>query len=491
MTTKDNGGSWVKTYKNWKIRPRPNGTWQIDNATEHNRIRCVKPSLEAAKQEIDRLETEKENYGNKGDVLSYDLKREVAKGIDELNGNVSVSEVFKFYRQHHPVGNKSSVGQMADAWLQYSMMDGKSPVTIRQNRHRVKAFAEAVGNDTPVAEITRPQALNFIADLDVGKETKRGWRAVLHAFFQFCVGDDEADPPIPQVIQINPLAKKQMKKRKNKTGHGAKIPVIMSPDVVERFMHKSEELCPESCAAFAVLFFAGLRPGELGGQYGIENAAVAKAKKELEPYTFALKKAQEAKRKAIGTPGWAKAEENRERAENARKPYAEALRLARETAKNNRRLRCEQEVDRLRWEDIEFGNNRIHVRPETSKMSAHRFVDISANLLAWLMKYRKPSGYVALAPATLRRHRQKVMKAVHISHWKQDVTRHSFVSYHLGLYENIAKTQIEVGHIGDASVLFTHYRDLVSKEAGERYFGIVPKNYALPKLDMKAATATA
>jgi len=52
------------------------------------------------------------------------------------------------------------------------------------------------------------------------------------------------------------------------------------------------------------------------------------------------------------------------------------------------------------------------------------------------------------------------------------VTRHSFVSYHLARFENAGKTALEAGH--SETMLFGHYRALVTPEAAAEFWAIVP-----------------
>ena len=50
--------------------------------------------------------------------------------------------------------------------------------------------------------------------------------------------------------------------------------------------------------------------------------------------------------------------------------------------------------------------------------------------------------------------------------WPDKALRHCFVSYHLALYGEVTKTELQAGH--DDKILFKHYRELVTKdEAGE------------------------
>lgn len=470
----------IKAYRGWIIRPRDNGSWQIDNCRHDKaeRVRMVQPNLEAAQAEIDRRITRLENYGLKGDGLSDKARVEAAEALATLEGNASILEAVRFWKQHHPTdGENKTLREMATAWLSYLVKKNRRARTVKQCKHRIEVFVSTMGEEVPVASITRKAALDFVASREGCEQTKIGWRAVLHAFFQFCMGNDEAIPPLPQVISINPLARMR-NKRDQKETHDEKAPAIMDPAAIQHFMHKCEELHPEDCAAFAILFFAGLRPSELGGEYRMEAEEVTKAKDILAPFTAALKMARLKKRMAVGSKEWHRAEQERIAAEKARLPFLKALKEARMIAASQAKKSAEMQKDRLTWDDVDLQSRTITVRSETSKMRSSRPVDISDNLLLWLTKYRKPNGYVASPPPTLKRHRRNIMAALGMKAWPPDVTRHSFASYYLAEHENIAKTQVQMGHTTvDADVLFTRYRKLVSKQKAKAFWAIRPKTY--------------
>lgn len=48
--------------------------------------------------------------------------------------------------------------------------------------------------------------------------------------------------------------------------------------------------------------------------------------------------------------------------------------------------------------------------------------------------------------------------------------RHSFVSYHLSLFENTELTALQAGH--SREILFRHYRELATRDEAESYFTI-------------------
>lgn len=113
MTSQDNGSQNTKSYRGWKIRPRLKGHWQIDNARNSNRIRSVQPSLEKAKQEIDRRVTQEENLGLLGGVLADRLRIEIATALSSLNGYVSITDLVNCWKQHHPDAGEKPLDENA------------------------------------------------------------------------------------------------------------------------------------------------------------------------------------------------------------------------------------------------------------------------------------------------------------------------------------------------------------------------------------------
>ena len=58
--------------------------------------------------------------------------------------------------------------------------------------------------------------------------------------------------------------------------------------------------------------------------------------------------------------------------------------------------------------------------------------------------------------------------------WIQDGPRKSFASAHYAVNQDAAKLAAMLGHTGGQGILFNHYRGLMSKADGERYFSILP-----------------
>lgn len=120
------------------------------------------------------------------------------------------------------------------------------------------------------------------------------------------------------------------------------------------------------------------------------------------------------------------------------------------------------EAFRLREENIL--SDYIEVPCHKAKTRARRLVDIAPNLRAWLSL---PGELRPMAQDTIR----KVVRGAAVD-WPANVTRHSFVSYHLALHENAGKTALQAGH--DEEMTHGCYKALVTKAAAAEYFGIFP-----------------
>src|ERR1019366_861632 len=56
--------------------------------------------------------------------------------------------------------------------------------------------------------------------------------------------------------------------------------------------------------------------------------------------------------------------------------------------------------------------------------------------------------------------------------WKRNALRHSDISYRVAETSDVAKVSLEAGN--SPQIIFQHYRELVTPEAGIEWFGILP-----------------
>ena len=426
--------------------------WMVDNCKAgKNRERVSFATLEEAKAHAKKMAGDVAQHGLSAFSLDPAQRHEAAQAIAKLNGRASLSDMLKFWERHHPDGAGIPLSQMAGDWIAVQEKDGLMPTTIRQNRQRVGVFARAMGEETPVAVVTPDKAQAFLDGLDCGKVTRESWRKCLRAFFSFCVER--------KVVEVNPVP--ESKRRKGAKVARKSIPDFMRAKLVERFMAKAEELHPESVPALAVMFFAGLRPFEVGGQYGLESPEVTEARTAV---VEAKKRLTEAQRRG------GKAERVARAAVDAAREKLVGMLVA---AKKERR-NAPATMGGLDWSNVNLSKRFIRVLGETSKTGAARLVDISDNLLLWLAKYHKASGPVAPPPPTFKRHRQDIMEAIGMKKWLPDVARHTYATMAFAMWENQDKLQAQMGHAGKAYVLTNHYKGLATKAEAETFWSIEP-----------------
>lgn len=128
------------------------------------------------------------------------------------------------------------------------------------------------------------------------------------------------------------------------------------------------------------------------------------------------------------------------------------------------------EIERLDWKNVSFERGYIEVRAETCKTRARRLVPITDNLRAWLKPFALPTGPVVPYRGIANVHARLAVRAG--VEWKKNALRHSFVSYRLAQTHDPARTALEAGH--DQTILFRHYREVVTPELAAKWFAILP-----------------
>jgi integrase len=130
------------------------------------------------------------------------------------------------------------------------------------------------------------------------------------------------------------------------------------------------------------------------------------------------------------------------------------------------------EIGRLTWEEIDLEAKLIEVTARKAKSKKRRFVTISDNLAAWLLKAKNRTGKVS-PNGDLDDKVTPLAKTAGITPWPHDGMRHSFASYHLAEHKNQALTTLQLGH-HNAEMLFAHYRELVKPAAAAEYWKLAP-----------------
>jgi integrase len=350
-------------YKGWKIRRVAEDVWQSDNRGKFwhkdertgkltkKRERHYHQSEEAAKGYIIGKQAEYDEQGAGATALTTVQREEALQAYRDLDGRATIAQAVNFWMKHHPDGTSATLQEMVSAWLAEQAKNGMRPGTIKLNRQRLDGLMQEIGGDAPCVSITTQALKDYLEGLDCAPITRNGVRRCIRAFFQYCVDRE--------IMEANPVAKIKPAKLDDR------MPDFMTDKQVQKFMHKLAELHPDSAAAFAVAFFAGLRPVEIHGQYGIEAEAVTVAKKAVATARETLANAEKrGKPRTISAAKRSLAEKR------------EALQAA--LSEQDRKRAVDGVIGGLQWEDVNLRDGVIRVRPETSKTRRARLVEILA-----------------------------------------------------------------------------------------------------------------
>ena len=460
-------------FSGWKIRKIAEDVWQSDNMGKFwhkdertgkmtkKRERHYHESEEAAKQYIKDRQAEYNAHGAGATALSAVQREECSQAYADLAGRATIAQAVQFWMAHHQDGQAATLKEMVAAWLDEQTKNRMRPGTIKLNRQRLDALTRAMGDDTPCVTVTTQSLKDYLDGLKCAPVTRNGARRCLRAFFQYCVDRE--------IMEANPVAKIKPAKL------DAKMPDFMTDKAVENFMHKLAELHADSVPAFAIAFFAGLRPTEIQGQYGLATEAVTLAKKAVENANKTLENAEK-----HGKPRTISA---------ARRSLAEAREALQKALKEQDSKRTvDGIIGGLQWDDVNLRDGVIRVRPETSKTRRARLVDVSPNLATWLLKYYRATGPVSPSPVTVKRHRDDVMEELKMKRWIPDWPRHTYATMHFAEHQNRDLLAAQMGHTGASGVLEKHYKGLATKEQAARFWAIVPGDAA--KVDEQPKIAT-
>lgn len=145
------------------------------------------------------------------------------------------------------------------------------------------------------------------------------------------------------------------------------------------------------------------------------------------------------------------------------------------------------ELLRLDWAQVNLERRFVEVKALNAKTASRRLVPLCDAAVAWLTPHIKKEGRVAYYAEENKFH-VAVVEAVNevreanskAFNWKKNALRHSFCSYRLAVTHDMAKTSLEAGN--SAGMILKHYRELVTEDEGQEWFGVMPKpeNNVLP-----------
>lgn len=119
-----------------------------------------------------------------------------------------------------------------------------------------------------------------------------------------------------------------------------------------------------------------------------------------------------------------------------------------------------------RLDEADIGPRWVTVPAAKAKTRSRRLVTIHPALRAWL----DLGG--TLPGRTMEQQLWELTRAIGMP-WPRNAARHSWCSYHLAAFASASQTALEAGH--SETMLFRHYRELVTPEDATRFWAIRPK----------------
>jgi integrase len=129
------------------------------------------------------------------------------------------------------------------------------------------------------------------------------------------------------------------------------------------------------------------------------------------------------------------------------------------------------ELERLDWSEINLEEGFIVVTAAKAKTASRRLVPLTDNLYEWLIPYKRSSGMV-VPFANVSKQLSQVLANDSGIKWKRNGLRHSYISFRLAKVKNVNQVAFEAGN--SPSMIFKHYRELVTERQSTAWFSIVP-----------------
>ncbi len=143
------------------------------------------------------------------------------------------------------------------------------------------------------------------------------------------------------------------------------------------------------------------------------------------------------------------------------------------------------ELTRLDWSKINLVERTVTIEARTTKTKTRRVVTLNDTTVAWLTPHVQKSGAVVQAEG-LREQLHKLRTAAGLKRWPINVMRHSFGSYALSAWQDVARVSYQMGN--SPQICKRHYEQIVTKSAAAAFWALRPAADAAGKIvTMKAA----
>ena len=130
------------------------------------------------------------------------------------------------------------------------------------------------------------------------------------------------------------------------------------------------------------------------------------------------------------------------------------------------------EICRLDWSAVCLERRLIELRANQAKTASRRLAPISDNLAAWLARADRVGPVVP--EKKMLDDTRNLARRLGIG-WPHNALRHSYISYRIAEVKNAAQVALEAGN--SPTIIFKHYRELVTEGAAKEWFGIFPSGF--------------
>jgi len=196
-----------------------------------------------------------------------DALEDVQRARAVLGGRVSLAAAADFWAVRNPAGDAVTLGSARMEYMK--RLRKRNGDYFRTVDYRLSALVDALGEKTPLVSIGTADLETTLAAWKQKAEGEgrpfsdaswNAWRTTFGGFFKWAVEEYK--------LPANPAA--GLKKREVEE---REVDFLRAGDV-EKLLRAAEQVAPDYVPAVAILFFAGLRPAELVGQYALDGSGV-------------------------------------------------------------------------------------------------------------------------------------------------------------------------------------------------------------------------
>jgi integrase len=134
-----------------------------------------------------------------------------------------------------------------------------------------------------------------------------------------------------------------------------------------------------------------------------------------------------------------------------------------------------EEASKLKWSNLDLNRGIVEVPDTVAKKASFRNNPIPPNAMRWLRSVEDERRTGPIIGKNFRSLLRSSFRFLEID-YRKNCVRHSFCSYALASKIWTLSDVVQMmGHGGNPTMVFSHYRNVVSEEDGKKWFGIVPE----------------